>query len=107
MSMYRWTGGEGKLMASGYERSTAPPELFGEPDNEECPHGVPVGMGYECWECRYEKLFDDYTIELEAAVDAEDRADRLAVVADALAEEIKAIDALDNEREYRVCDAWK
>jgi len=34
-------------------------------------------------------------------------ADHLAVVADALAEEIKAIDALDNEREYRVYDAWK
>ena len=75
-------------MASGYDKSTAPPEMFGEPDDEECPHGVPVGLGYECWECRYEHLERQYITLEDEALDLEGQADRLAVVADALAVEL-------------------
>lgn len=71
-------------MASGYEYSTVPPEMLGE-DCGECIHGIPDYV--ECWECRYNMLFEDYTNEFEAAEAAEDRADQLAVVADALAAE--------------------
>jgi len=42
------------------DRSTAPLEMFGEPDDTECPHGIPTGMGVECWECRYDQLKIDY-----------------------------------------------
>jgi hypothetical protein len=42
------------------DRSTIPLEMLGEPDDTECPHGIPTGMGIECWECRYEELNKDH-----------------------------------------------
>ena len=65
------------------DRSTAPLEMFGEPDDTECPHGIPTGMGVECWECRYDQLKIDYdALEQECgelAERAQELADKIAV----------------------------
>ena len=51
------------------DRSTMPLEMLGEPDDAECPHGIPTGMGVECWECRYEQLNHDHvTLEDDYAI---------------------------------------
>ena len=65
------------------DRSTAPLEMLGEPDDTECPHGIPTGMGVECWECRYDQLKIDYdALEQECgelAERAQELADKIAV----------------------------
>lgn len=74
------------------DRSTAPLEMFGEPDDTECPHGIPTGMGVECWECRYDQLEIDYdALEQECG----ELAERLQQLAAEIAEpSIKELDVL-------------
>ena len=78
------------------DRSTAPLEMFGEPDDTECPHGIPTGMGVECWECRYDQLKIDYdALEQECG----ELAERLQKLAAEIAEpSIKELDTLHRIR---------
>ena len=78
------------------DRSTAPLEMFGEPDDTECPHGIPTGMGVECWECRYDQLKIDYdALEQECG----ELAERVQELAAEIAEpSIKELDTLHRIR---------
>lgn len=89
------------------DRSIGPHEIWGEPDDFECIHGIPPGQGVECWQCRYDSLFDDYTYELEAAEDAEYRADTLAVIADALAARVAELESQLADRTDALADLVK
>jgi hypothetical protein len=67
--------------------AAAPPEVYpGEPDGE-CIHGIPDGI--DCPDCIRENLNREIFILEDECADAEDRADRLAVIADALAAELE------------------
>lgn len=74
------------------DRSTAPLEMFGEPDDTECPHGIPTGMGVECWECRYDQLKIDYDALEQECGELAERVQELA--AEIAAPSIKDLDTL-------------
>jgi len=81
---------EGRKMM--VDRSTAPLEMFGEPDDTECLHGIPTGMGVECWECRYDQLKIDYDALEQECGELAERLQKLA--AEIAAPSIKDLDTL-------------
>lgn len=72
-------------LASFHE--AAPLEVYpGEPDFDECIHGWPGDE--HCPYCDLDRANEDYWHLEQDCVEAENRADRLAVIADALASEL-------------------